>query len=154
MSTPIAHAPLLDLIIVDCADAQTLGRFYADLLGWSVREDDEEGWVDLVPPRGALGADNPHGQTTIAFQQIDDYVPPTWPGGAHPQQMHLDFSVGDIDAAEPARPRAGRHPAPAPADDRRRVPGVPRPRGAPLLPDPLTEHTLPLHRPFPAQAGA
>ena len=33
MTTPAAHAPLFDLVIVDCADAQTLGRFYADLLG-------------------------------------------------------------------------------------------------------------------------
>ena len=37
----------------------------------------------------------------LAFQRIDDWVAPTWPGGAHPQQFHLDFSVGDIDAAEP-----------------------------------------------------
>ncbi|SDV04782.1 hypothetical protein SAMN04488544_4040 [Microlunatus sagamiharensis] len=112
MTTPVAHAPLFDLVIVDCADPETLGRFYADLLGWSVRAENEEGWVDLVPPRGALGADNPGGQTTIAFQRIDDYVPPTWPGGAHPQQLHLDFSVGDIDAAEPRVLELGatRHP--------------------------------------------
>jgi predicted enzyme related to lactoylglutathione lyase len=45
--------------------------------------------------------DNPDGRATLAFQQIDDWVTPTWPGGEHPQQIHLDFSVDDIDAAEP-----------------------------------------------------
>ena len=38
----------------------------------------------------------------IAFQRIPDYVAPTWPGGVHPQQMHLDFEVEDLDAGEAA----------------------------------------------------
>jgi hypothetical protein len=49
-----------------------------------------------------LWPSTPAGGATLAFQRIDYWVPPNWPGGAHPQQFHLDFSVGDIDAAEPA----------------------------------------------------
>jgi len=56
----------------------------------------------------------------VAFQRIDDWVAPTWPGGSHPQQFHLDFSVGDIDAAEPSVSPSGA-PARPPAIDGRRI---------------------------------
>ena len=46
--------------------------------------------------------ENPNGHATLASQRIDDWMPPTWPGGQHPQQLHLDLSVTDIAAAEPA----------------------------------------------------
>ncbi|HEX7404344.1 MAG TPA: VOC family protein, partial [Candidatus Nanopelagicaceae bacterium] len=36
----------------------------------------------------------------IAFQRIPNYLPPTWPDGPVPQQMHLDFEVADLDEAE------------------------------------------------------
>ncbi|WP_245616123.1 VOC family protein [Phycicoccus jejuensis] len=54
-----------------------------------------------------MSPERPDGRTTLAFQRIDDWVAPTWPGGAHPQQFHLDLSVQDIDAAEPAVLAAG-----------------------------------------------
>lgn len=43
-----------------------------------------------MPPEGLIRPDNPDGRTSIAFQRIDDYITPTWPGGEHPQQLHLD----------------------------------------------------------------
>jgi predicted enzyme related to lactoylglutathione lyase len=54
-----------------------------------------------------VSAQHPEGATTLAFQRIDDWVEPTWPGGDHPQQFHLDLSVPDIDAAEPQVLAAG-----------------------------------------------
>ena len=93
--------PKLDLVILDCPDALELARFYADLLGWSMEEGSDSTFATLSPPGGGVSPDNPDGRTTLAFQQIADWVRPTWPGGTAPQQMHLDFSVGDIDAAEP-----------------------------------------------------
>lgn len=98
----MARKPLLDLVVVDCPDAAVLGRFYADLLGWEVELGGDADWTTLVPPGGGVTPDNLDGRATLAFQRIDDWVAPTWPGGAHPQQFHLDFSVADIDAAEPA----------------------------------------------------
>ncbi|WP_235750651.1 VOC family protein [Nigerium massiliense] len=91
----------LDLVVLDCPDAMELGTFYSRLLGWPMEDGADRDWVTLVPPGGGVGPDNPEGRPTLAFQRIDDYVEPTWPGGSHPQQFHLDFSVGDIDAAEP-----------------------------------------------------
>lgn len=93
--------PQLDLIILDCPDALQLATFYRDLLGWELEEGADRDWADLVPPGGGVSPDNPDGRPTLAFQRIDDWVAPTWPGGQHPQQFHLDFSVPGIAAAEP-----------------------------------------------------
>ncbi len=101
MTKPAARKPVLDLVILDCPDALELGRFYAELLGWSMEDDSGRDWTTLVPPEGGVSPDNPDGRPSLAFQRIDDWVAPTWPGGSHPQQFHLDFSVDDIDEAEP-----------------------------------------------------
>lgn len=98
----VPRRPVLDLFVLDCPDAGALGRFYADLLGWQVEAGSDEAWTTLVPPGGGVSPENPDGRATLAFQRIEDWVAPTWPGGEHPQQFHLDFSVEDIDAVEPA----------------------------------------------------
>lgn len=67
-----------------------------------MEEGSERDWATLAPPGGGVSPERPDGRATLAFQRIEDWVAPTWPGGQHPQQFHLDFSVGDIDAAEPA----------------------------------------------------
>lgn len=108
MSRPTIK-PLLDLIILDCPDARVLARFYSELLGWPVEDGGDDDFIDLVPPGGGVSPGNPGGRPTLAFQRIADYVPPTWPGGSHPQQFHLDFSVTDIDAAEPGVLALGAH---------------------------------------------
>ncbi|MFX4272544.1 VOC family protein [Propionibacteriaceae bacterium Y1685] len=102
MTDTTAPRPVLDLIILDCPDALALATFYGDLLGWPLEDPSDRDWATLMPPEGGASQDNPQGRPALAFQRIDDWVEPTWPGGAHPQQFHLDFSVGDINAAEPA----------------------------------------------------
>lgn len=99
--------PVLDLVVLDCPDALTLGRFYAEVLGWELQDGSDRDWVTLVPPGGGVTPQNRDGRTSLAFQRIDDWVAPTWPGGAHPQQVHLDLTVDDIAAAEPAVLAAG-----------------------------------------------
>lgn len=99
--------PKLDLVILDCPDALALGTFYAGVLGWQVEDGSDERWCTLEPPGGGLAPDNPDGRTTLAFQRIDDWVEPTWPGGAHPQQFHLDLATPDLDASEAAVLTAG-----------------------------------------------
>lgn len=98
--------PLLDLVVLDCPDALALGRFYAEVLGWEVEDGSDADWVTLAPP-GGRGDDGRPSRASLAFQRIDDWVAPTWPGGAHPQQFHLDLLVDDIDEAEPAVLAAG-----------------------------------------------
>jgi predicted enzyme related to lactoylglutathione lyase len=101
MTTSPSHRPVLDLIIVDCPDALELASFYSALLRWELERGSNRDWATLTPPGGGVTPDNLDGRPALAFQRIDDWTAPTWPGGAHPQQFHLDFSVGDIDAAEP-----------------------------------------------------
>jgi predicted enzyme related to lactoylglutathione lyase len=90
----IARSPAF---VIDCPDPGALGRFYAALLGWTVEVDDDGGWAD------ARSAD---GQC-ISFQRVDGYQPPQWPGQTHPQQIHLDVIVDDLDVAEAATVELG-----------------------------------------------
>ncbi|MFC7491347.1 MULTISPECIES: VOC family protein [unclassified Knoellia] len=99
--------PILDLIVLDCPDALELARFYGEVLGWGLEEESDRDWATLEPPGGVVAPDRPDGRTTLAFQRIDDWVPPTWPGGAHPQQFHIDLAVPAIAEAEPAVLAAG-----------------------------------------------
>ena len=99
--------PILDLIILDCPDALELATFYSSVLGWALEDGATKDWANLVPPGGGLSPDNPDGRATLAFQRIDDFQRPTWPGGDHPQQFHLDLWAGDIDHHEPALLAAG-----------------------------------------------
>jgi hypothetical protein len=99
--------PQLDLLVIDCPDALALSRFWGTVLGWGTEDGADERWATLVPPGGGITPDNPDGRTTLAFQRIDDWVEPTWPGGAHPQQMHLDLATPDMDASEAAVLAAG-----------------------------------------------
>lgn len=93
--------PIFDLVVVDCPDALELARFYADLLGWIIEDGADRAWATLAPPSGRVSAETPGGPPGLAFQGIADWTAPTWPGGAHPQQMHLDLAVADIDEVEP-----------------------------------------------------
>lgn len=94
--------PVLDLITLDCPDALQLAAFYAELLGWPLAPGSDSSWAELTPPGGGVSPEDPDGRPAPAFQRVQDWEAPTWPGGAHPQQFHLDFTVGDIDAAEPS----------------------------------------------------
>lgn len=85
----IAHSPRT---VLDCPDTLTLAAFYAELLGWAVAPDSDASWAEVRPAEGSW----------IAFQQVDGYVPPAWPGQEHPQQLHIDVSVADLDAGEAA----------------------------------------------------
>lgn len=85
MPAPIAR---LRTVVFDCGDPHALAEFYRGLLGGEITVDDE-GWVTLVVEG-----------RRIAFQQASDFVPPTWPAGDRGQQLHLDLTVDDVDAAE------------------------------------------------------
>lgn len=81
----------LQAVAVDCPDPVLLAEFYAELLGGQVEVDaDDEDWVEV---RGFEG-------TPLAFQRVEGYRAPQWPGQESPQQVHLDFDVDDIEADE------------------------------------------------------
>ena len=77
------------VVAIDCPDPAALADFYAAITGWAVGPVEDD-WVELKSDAGP----------TIAFQQVAEYQPPEWPGSAHPQQMHLDFDVPDLDEGE------------------------------------------------------
>lgn len=87
--SPIAR---FALVALDTADPEGLARFYSQITGWEVVAGEESDWIELASDTGA----------TIAFQRVPDHRPPVWPGQEHPQQLHLDFDVDDLDAGEEA----------------------------------------------------
>ena len=89
-STGIA---VLSAVALDCPEPRKLAEFYSALTGAPIERSDDD-WVQLAPTGGA-----PNG-VALAFQLAPGHVPPRWPSDEQPQQMHLDFDVPDLDAAE------------------------------------------------------
>jgi predicted enzyme related to lactoylglutathione lyase len=86
--------------VYDCPDAAALATFYGELLGWEVKneQDDDGAWSEVRPADGS---------TCICFQQVADYRAPQWPGQDPPQQLHLDVVVESFETAEPEVVRLG-----------------------------------------------
>ena len=86
----------LGVVALDCSDAVALADFYASIIGGDLVPGEDEDWVELHTPDGKL-----------AFQEIADHRPPTWPNGDVPQQAHVDIDVANLDGAEAAVIRLG-----------------------------------------------
>lgn len=97
-TTPSTSVPAgisrLSGIVLDCTDPPSLAGFYSRLTGWPVHDSSDDGWATIITPY--------EGGVALAFQRVDDYVAPAWPGTDPPQQFHLDFDVDDLDAGERA----------------------------------------------------
>jgi len=78
-------------VALDCREPRKVAEFYSAVLDVPIGRDEPD-WVQLEPIGGVL----------LAFQHAPDHVPPQWPSAEHPQQMHLDLDVPDLDAAEEA----------------------------------------------------
>jgi hypothetical protein len=91
-SEPHRHAiGSLRAVALDAPDIDRLATFYEQLAGWRrVHEDDE--WITIDTDDG----------WRIGLQRATDHVPPYWPDQGRPQQIHLDVTVQDVDAAERA----------------------------------------------------
>ena len=77
-------------VALDCPDTLALARFYSELGGWSLAGNSDETWAQLETTDG----------WALAFQRVQDYRAPEWPGQSVPQQFHLDFDVTDLDEGE------------------------------------------------------
>lgn len=71
----------------DCKDADELADFYVRLLGWE-KILAGSGWAGLRSPQGWI----------LAFQQVEEYIPPVWPWkkGEQQQMAHIDFLVDNL----------------------------------------------------------
>ncbi|WBB60755.1 VOC family protein [Streptomyces sp. WMMC500] len=85
----------LQCLVLDCPRPRELAAFYQALLGGEVDRADrrwslDDDWSTLHLPDGGV----------LGFQRSGDHRPPRWPDPAHPQQVHLDIAVDDLEAAE------------------------------------------------------
>jgi catechol-2,3-dioxygenase len=78
-------------VMLDCPDAKALSGFYSELVGKPITYEGDG--------MAMIGQDGEH---PVLFQQVESYTPPRWPDPAHPQQVHLDVLVDDVQAAEQA----------------------------------------------------
>ena len=87
-------------VTLDCADAEALAAFYAELFGWEVNAREGSDWVHVRDPEGGVG---------LNFQAEELYEPPTWPEepGRPMKMMHFEVLVDDVEAAVALAVRAG-----------------------------------------------
>ncbi len=75
------------VVVFDAADLSTESAFWAGVLGGRV--DAEDDWHMVMVD----------GEPRVGVQLAPNHVPPDWPHGGPPQQIHLDLWVEDVDAA-------------------------------------------------------
>jgi uncharacterized glyoxalase superfamily protein PhnB len=76
------------VIVFDAADLHTESAFWAGILGGHVFAEDD--WHSVTDSAGGW---------RIGVQLAPNHVPPDWPHGTTPQQVHLDLHVDDLRAA-------------------------------------------------------
>jgi catechol 2,3-dioxygenase-like lactoylglutathione lyase family enzyme len=86
-------------IVIGCPDPRALASFYAELLGMRVIRQD---WLVIAKDENSF--------PRLAFDEEAEYRPPSWPDPEHPQQLHLDFPVSDLETAEKLALRLGATP--------------------------------------------
>lgn len=105
-------------ICLDCADAEEMAQFYADVFGWQTVDRDEPpsrsgraGWILMRQPDGG---------PTVSLQAERWYQPPTWPeeAGAQTKMMHFEVAVDDLETAVRLVQEAGGRVAPHQPPDR------------------------------------
>jgi catechol 2,3-dioxygenase-like lactoylglutathione lyase family enzyme len=103
-----ASAPRIRQVVIDTTNARASAEFWRQLLGLVYREGHE------APPPGAddpagrdwLNLRYADGSPCLAFQQVARQLRPTWPAADVPQQLHLDITVGSVEALDAAHERA------------------------------------------------
>ncbi|MEP6648487.1 MAG: VOC family protein [Lapillicoccus sp.] len=98
---------LLRQTVLDTTDARGLAEFYRELLGLAYRPGHEPPPPGVDDDRGRewLVLRNPGGGQ-LAFQQVDELPPSTWPEPGVPQQLHLDLTVATRAALDREHARA------------------------------------------------
>ncbi|WP_244931161.1 VOC family protein [Nocardioides sp. W7] len=89
---PVARIASINL---ECSDPAVLAAFWASVLGGEVMVE--------TPDFCAVQVDSLY----LGAVRVEDYRPPTWPSAERSQQLHLDLSVADLDAAEDEALRLG-----------------------------------------------
>jgi catechol 2,3-dioxygenase-like lactoylglutathione lyase family enzyme len=80
----------LAAVTLDCDDPVALAEFYRRATGLML---DPKSSPEFSGLRGEDGF-------FIGFQRVEGYRAPSWPNQETPQQLHMDFTVDDLDEAE------------------------------------------------------
>ena len=90
--------PRLVQVVLDSPDPRRAAEFWRRLMGLRYRPGDEPPPPGEDDPQGRdwLCLRQPDGTPLLAFQQVEELAPPTWPDQHVPQQLHLDLSVRDV----------------------------------------------------------
>ncbi len=101
-------APRIRQVVFDTTDARRSAEFWRQLLDLVYREGHEPPPPDEDDPVGRdwVNLRYPDGSPCLAFQQVDQLPRPTWPGSGVSQQLHLDITVGSVDALDAAHEQA------------------------------------------------
>ena len=83
---------LLGRVVIDCPDVAGLASFWSQMLPFPR-------YVDVTADRVVIGRED-GSLPMLAFQRVEDYHAPTWPGPGYPEQMHFDISYDDRSAME------------------------------------------------------
>jgi catechol 2,3-dioxygenase-like lactoylglutathione lyase family enzyme len=82
--------------VFGCPDPGALASFYAELLGMRIIRED---WLVI--------AKDENSSPRLAFDEESGYRPSRWPDPEHPQQLHPDISVSNLEAAQELALRLG-----------------------------------------------
>lgn len=77
-------------INLDCPDPMALAAFYQAATGWGLADRSGPEFAGLISDDGMF----------VGFQRAPGHRPPRWPDPDASQQLHMDFAVDDLDAAE------------------------------------------------------
>ena len=100
----MAGYPQLIQTVIDTTEVRATAEFYRELFGLVYRPGDEP--ADGEEPPQWLVLRRPDGTNALAFQQADEVKRTTWPHPEVPMQLHLDFTVTDVDELYRHRARA------------------------------------------------
>ncbi|MFB9314665.1 VOC family protein [Nocardioides plantarum] len=98
--------PQLMHTALDATDCRALAEFYRQLLGLGYRPGDEPPDDDGPDDADWLVLLDPEGRRVLAFQQVAELTPSTWPDADVPMQLHLDLRVDDVAELDRHRRRA------------------------------------------------
>ncbi len=103
-----AGLPVLRAVVLDATDGRAVAEFWRELLGFSYRPGDEAPAPGQPDPQGEdwLVLRDGDGQARLAVQRVAELPASTWPEAEVPQQLHLDLTVGDVEALAVQRDRA------------------------------------------------
>jgi catechol 2,3-dioxygenase-like lactoylglutathione lyase family enzyme len=102
----VPEYPRLLHTVLDTTRVRELAEFYRELLGLRYRQGDEPPANGRPDDADWLVLTDDSGARVLAFQEVDELTPTTWPNTDVPMQLHLDFTVPGVEELHRQRARA------------------------------------------------